>query len=1222
MSNFDLKQRYNRNEFDNFIRTFLPDDYTRKETRVTPIGFQPQYATDITLIGVCKSLNLDVYEIRHSSVADARVGIANDTFKLLQHNSLNNNALVAFIPKEGDGQWRFSLLQIELDAVEQSSRIKRSYSNPRRYSYVLGPDAHVRTPEKFLIDTGKIRERRVENKTLMPLEDLQSRFSVEVLSKEFYGNLFNWYLWATQHPSVSFPDKEDADAGKDKSVKVIRLITRMLFVWFIKQKGLVPSSLFDVNEMKNVLKNLEPESSTSSTYYNAILQNLFFATLNRPVVEVDEDGVEEVREFAKNLHNEDAKNLYRYEELFSISKEEIVKLFDPIPFLNASLFDCLDKSKTMNGVEQCFKYDGFSRNPRKQTHVPNELFFGKEQFVPLKVGDEVKERHVQGLVRLFEQYNFTIEENSPREVEVSLDPELLGRVFENLLAAYNPETGESVRKSTGSFYTPREIVNYMVNESLVAYLMNKTKVSETDLRLLLSYDDDVPSLSNDQKQQLENAIKDCKVLDPACGSGAFPMGMLQQMVHLWERVFPAASTGYTSRQAAMYERKLFLIEHCIFGVDIQPIAILISKLRFFISLICEQPKADFDLKKRKENYGINTLPALETKFVAANTLIPAAVRSFDNEWTQDETLVKLKDDLLAIRHDNFVSQSYSKKRRLMKKSMEKCQEIHDYIMENSYKPNQQRIEMLEAQIAKLEAKKLEYAGERWVEEAVIGDLFGAGTEEPKKHDANLTKRKEIDKAIENCRLDIEKEQQKSAPQGFEKAVTELTAWDPYDQNTSSPFFDAEWMFGIEINRPDESNAAKGFDVVIGNPPYISAPKQIASPDLNEQRKKIVNCKSYKSLYEKWDLYIPFMELGLQLLCPDGVFSMIVPYPLTNQKYGKILRKMIVEDYQMLEIADLNGTKIFENATVSNCIPFVRKANTIGKTWISHINNNWIVYRVFEQLHTDLVQDENTLVWNLTQEKRETNRHTDMHVLGDYCYISVGMVLNSDENSKEEVFKKAELISETKDDIHCREFLEAKDCGKYVANRIRFLEYDTERVPNKCRRPTFRELYITPKLMFNRLGELQVFYDEKGNFTTSDAMFICCLWNSLSKVNNKSITSSIRKYSTMTRAQMEKLSQTMDLRYLLGIMNSKYASVLLTNLRGGDYHIYPEHIRNIPIPSATPSQQKEIISLVDIILSKKKANPQDDTSKEEKKIDELVYKLYGLKPEEIRIVEEQ
>ena len=418
------------------------------------------------------------------------------------------------------------------------------------------------------------------------------------------------------------------------------------------------------------------------------------------------------------------------------------------------------------------------------------------------------------------------------------------------------------------------------------------------------------------------------------------------------------------------------------------------------------------------------------------------------------------------------------------------------------------------------------------------------------------------------------------------------------------------------NRPDESNGEKGFDIVIGNPPYISAPKQIASPDLNEQRKKIVNCNRYKSLHEKWDLYIPFMELGLQFLCPDGVLSMIVPYPLTNQKYGKILRKMIVKDYRMLEIADLNGTKIFENATVSNCIPFVSKANTIGKTWISHINNNWIVYRVFEQPHTDLVQDENTQVWNLTQEKRETNRHAGMHVLGDYCYISKGMVLHSEKGE----FTKDDLISIVKDDVHCKKYVEAKDIERYNIKRVRFLEYYTNRCPQKLSRPTFPELYECEKIIMNCLGGLNSTIGTK--YTHNHSLYCSVLWKDLHKVENKSITSSIRKYSTMTRAQMEKLSQTVDLRYLLGIMNSKYASVLLTNLRGGDYHIYPEHIRNIPIPSATLSQQKEIILLVNIILSKKKANPQNDTSAEEKKIDKLVYELYRLEPEEIRIVEEQ
>ena len=1181
MPTFDLKQRYNRNEFDKFIRAFLPDDYTRKEIKVTRIGFQPQYATDITLIGVCKSLNLDVYEIRHSSVADARVGIANDTFKLLQHNSLNNNALVAFIPKEGDGQWRFSLLQIELDAVEQSSRIKRNYSNPRRYSYVLGPDAHVRTPEKYLIDTGKIRERRDGNKTLSPFEDLQSRFSVEVLSKEFYDNLFNWYLWATQHPSVSFPDKEDADTGKDKSLKIIRLITRMLFVWFIKQKGLVPSSLFDVNEMKSVLKNLEPESSTSSTYYNAILQNLFFATLNRPVVEVDEDGVEEVREFAKNLHNEDAKNLYRYEELFSISKEEIVKLFDPIPFLNASLFDCLDKSKTMNGVEQCFKYDGFSRNPRKQTHVPNELFFGKEQFVPLKVGDEVKERHVQGLVRLFEQYNFTIEENSPREVEVSLDPELLGRVFENLLAAYNPETGESVRKSTGSFYTPREIVNYMVNESLVAYLMNKTKVSETDLRLLLSYDDDVPSLSNDQKQQLENAIKDCKVLDPACGSGAFPMGMLQQMVHLWERIFPAASTGYTSRQAAMYERKLFLIEHCIFGVDIQPIAMLISKLRFFISLICEQPKADFDLKKRKENYGINTLPALETKFVAANTLIPAAVRSFDNEWTQDETLVKLKDDLLAIRHDNFVSQSYSKKRRLMKKSLEKCQEIHDYIMENSYKPNQQRIEMLEAQIAKLEAEKLEYAGEHWVEEAVIGDLFGAGTEEPKKHDANLTKRKEIDKAIENCRQDIKKEQQKSAPQGFEKAVTELTAWDPYDQNTSSPFFDAEWMFGIEINRPDECNIRDGFDIVMGNPPYV---------DYRDIDKHTTIGTRHYSLYdksEKPNLFLFFIEKGILLLKNEGVLTFINPLSMlaTDSSYG--LRKYLIRNGTIMWIENVSNLKVFKEAsTYVTMWSFSKKAMKDYNIRINNCDN----YDDFGKT---------SLLLNIEFVNRDEKLKIPIN--------SNSFLIFKIENNKRKLFQVATSNWGTSKSGY----------GKLKINTLEYNRLDEKQKSKYCKivqtadikryAIVWQQEYI-PKAIYSQSIQKRFRLNK---------ILIARVTKSIQATIDNNIHYYVGKATLLTEAKENQL-------FLLALLNSKlmsfwyYSKFEATHMNGGYLRYDIPYLEQMPIPQTLHNQS--IINLVEKILETKEKDSYADTSKWDEEIDFWVYKLYGLTYDEVLIVD--
>ena len=189
------------------------------------------------------------------------------------------------------------------------------------------------------------------------------------------------------------------------------------------------------------------------------------------------------------------------------------------------------------------------------------------------------------------------------------------------------------------------------------------------------------------------------------------------------------------------------------------------------------------------------------------------------------------------------------------------------------------------------------------------------------------------------------------------------------------------------------------------------------------------------------------------------------------------------------------------------------------------------------------------------------------------------------------------------------------------NRIRYIEYGTERSPAKLTRPTFNELYEPKKLMFNVLGELTGTIDTE-KLVHNHSLIACVLWKNLYGVENKSIASSIKKFSTMSREDMEELSKTVELRYLLGVMNSKYASVLLTNLRGGDYHIYPEHIRNIPIPSATPAQQKPIIALVDKILAAKKANPQADTSKEECKIDTLVYNLYGLTDDEIAIIEEK
>ena len=403
--------------------------------------------------------------------------------------------------------------------------------------------------------------------------------------------------------------------------------------------------------------------------------------------------------------------------------------------------------------------------------------------------------------------------------------------------------------------------------------------------------------------------------------------------------------------------------------------------------------------------------------------------------------------------------------------------------------------------------------------------------------------------------------------------------------------------------------------MIGNPPYISAPTQIANEKLSKQRENIISSKKYKSLYQKWDLYIPFIELGILLNCKNGITSMIVPFPLTNQLYSKIMRQILTKEYNMFELCDLNGTKIFENATVSNCIPFVKKSKSQGKTWISNINDELSINRIFEQKHSELIQDEKNFVWNVTQEKREANRHFNMHVLGDYCYISYGLAPCADEKIARGAFKREDLISNHYDKIHCRKYIEAKNIEKYCIKDNVYIEYYTERSPGQLRRATFNEWYEPPKIFCNILGELKAAIDYENKFIHNHALIGCATWHSLKGVENKSISASIKKFSKINRPEMEELSLTIDLKYLLGVLNSKYANYFLASLRGDDYHIYPEHIRNFPIPSASKKQQKQIIDLVDKILEAKKQNPSANTIAIENEIDEYIYDLYSLSDDE-------
>ncbi|MBR5958723.1 MAG: N-6 DNA methylase, partial [Salinivirgaceae bacterium] len=366
----------------------------------------------------------------------------------------------------------------------------------------------------------------------------------------------------------------------------------------------------------------------------------------------------------------------------------------------------------------------------------------------------------------------------------------------------------------------------------------------------------------------------------------------------------------------------------------------------------------------------------------------------------------------------------------------------------------------------------------------------------------------------------------------------------------------------------------GFDVVIGNPPYVSAITQIANPEMAAQRQAIVDSDKFQTLFQKWDLYIPFIELGIKYLCKNnGYCSMIVPYPLSNQLYAQKCRQMLINEYNLTGFVDCSDTKVFEDAVVQSCIFIARKQKPQGNVDISKIENAEIQFS-YAQNYSDLIQDEKNFVWNMAQQKRETARHNDMHVLGDYCYISIGMVLNADEKTAKGEFTKDELISELEDNIHCKQYVEAKNIESYLITKILYLEYGTERVPAKIRRPTFPELYDRPKILTNKIGALKATIDFNG-IMCDQTNRICILWKDLHGVENKSIASSVKKYSKMTREEMESLSGIIDLRYILGILNSKYANVLLDTIRGkGNIDVNPEYIRNIPIPQQTDNKLVE------------------------------------------------
>ncbi len=1089
-----LKKAYNREDYLNFLK----DKFNFSQLIQTKsIGNDDVESFEqLGFITTIDDNKLPVFEIDikpNTKLERNRVGLRH---LVAQQVGSNEGALAVFVD-DNNSQWRFSFIAIEYSLTERG--VEKEQTASKRFTYLFGEGAKTRTAENRFSKLGK----------QSTLKDLKVAFAVEALNKEFYDKLYNWYLNAQQQ--VKFPNDENAE--NHTQTNLIRFLTRILFVWFLKEKKLINLDLFDLDKLQNLI-----DYEKNSSFYKAILQNLFFATLNR---QITDRSFRTTTNGKANKTNYLATNIYRYQDFFKDNDEQqIMALFSQTPFLNGGLFECLDReatdeekqqyeqNKNSRKVGSAIRVDGFSDRTDNELKFDNQLLFNDDE-------------QDLGLISLFEQYQFTVEESTPADVEVALDPELLGKVFENLLATYNPETGEQARKATGSFYTPREIVSYMVDESLKQHFKTHTDLDKNQTDALFVEGEN--TLKPTQIKEVIKAINNLKILDPAVGSGAYPMGILQRLVFILDKIDPeniyfkqqqldkAEKMEATSKQASIevieqifskanqhntYGKKLTLIENCIYGVDIQPIAIQICKLRFFISLTIEQkPNSNKD-----SNYGIKALPNLETKFIVANTLLPLGEKP-QQAGLFDTDINNLKLRLAEVRHQYFSAKTLKTKRKYREQDRQLRQQMLETLKQSGISP------------------------------------------------------------------------------AVETSMKKVVAWDLYNQNSQSNWFDPEWMFGVK----------KGFDIVIGNPPYIDSELMVK----NDKKIRENISRSYLMTKGNWDIYIAFFEFGFNSLNSDGVLTFITPDKWLAKPFGYELRKKLMDN---LRIILNSGRQVFETAKVDSIVTFFTKKHC-DSLLVLNFKDNKILLKdeiiksnINEPFSFDFVFSNHLLFLNKI----------------DLLSLKVGDFFECENAcATSDTYKLKDFIKNNVGSVgeNYLKIINTGTIGKYVSKwGTKEMTYLGNKYLNPIvKKGDFLEQFgnsyskksIKPKIIIKGLTLLDSCLDEKGIFIPGKSTLI---------VANDNIE---------------------ELKFLLGLLNSKLVIFYIKEKHPASSYNqginFTKHmINNMPIPKISKLAQKPFIDLVDKIIQAKQ--DEKDTTTLETKIDEMVYQLYDLTADEIDIIE--
>ena len=963
------------------------------------------------------------YEISSGSVLRRKVGLRALVKPFL---GLDYDAALVVFADRGSPIWRFSFV----------CDIKGEATAPKRFTYVFGdPATPHRTPvERFLA----LQDSR-EPQRPVSFEAMQTAFSVEALSDQFFKEYKEHYEDFVSHVTgkrfvkqagkwvetvVGRPHRTlYATFGRnDKRVRdyVKKLLGRLVFLHFLQKKGWLGAS-----------------AGTWADGDRAFLLHLF----EKSSPEQKDDFLDGVLErLFFNALNTDRTS---QDDFFVTGVSGVGKC--RVPYLNGGLFERDDLD-------------------RLRVKFPSVFF--------------------ERLLRFFAEYNFTIDENDPDEAEVGIDPEMLGRIFENLLED---------NKDKGAFYTPKEIVGYMCRRSLLAYLSEGRPEKEAAaIEAFLDTRDPAP-LPPALARDLDDRLRDVKICDPAIGSGAFPMGLLRELHALRSAL---AARGKKEESASALKREI--IENNVYGVDIEKGAVDIARLRFWLSLVVDEEEP-------------SPLPNLDFKIMQGNSLIES--------W-QGVDLSHLAE----------------KKTRSSKKRSKDDWQLSSPAYQLTFFEN----------FADVQNKKLRDLLHKWYSCA--------------DHHERANLRRDIRSAAE--------EQVKSILPDF--------SFGTIDPSANTDFFLWHLWFSEVFDKG-------GFDIVIGNPPYIRP------HHLPEETKKQL-WRSFETYEKKADIYVCFMEQALKIAKSHGTISLIVSDGWLRLDSFEKIRAHILQSADVNRIIDFTSD-VFDSATVKTSIVILSKTPTPNHRVLATVaeDHTSLDKATFKEINQTVFSSTYKNVFDLSVDPKTDNLKTKLQAgvtpLGTLFSLSFGLKTGDDEKF---------LTFDPKVSKDCRKLVRGADISRWaISFKGEYVIYQPEKMRENriTARPGSADRFEQPKILVRDTGGGLMATLDVDNFFVKDVIII---------------------------EDAEKREGV--LKNLIALLNSKpmrwfYESTFPT------LHVQRDELAALPVPSWVFSKQPAIASLVTRILSAKASDSSADTSALESQIDSLVYRLYGLTSDEIATVEE-